>query len=97
MSDHRTIWVCVDCIMHHANGECGSCYDDSGHYKEPLNRLDCTKVTMGRPWDEHECNKDEDGIEYGYCDCEIITHSMSSCDGCGSDYHGIRRAMTEWT
>lgn len=28
MENYGTIWVCQDCMLHHANGECGGCHDD---------------------------------------------------------------------
>ena len=91
--DYVALWVCVDCIMHHANGECDGCYE--GHTEEPLSLLDYTKSTMGHPQQEHECGRRDD-IYFGDCDCETVTFSSSRCDGCGSDYHGERHAMTEW-
>ncbi|MFF5471029.1 hypothetical protein [Streptomyces achromogenes] len=36
MENYGTIWVCQDCMLHHANGECGSCHDQRGHDQEPL-------------------------------------------------------------
>jgi ribosomal protein L37AE/L43A len=43
-----TIWVCRDCMLHHANGECGDCHDDDyGHDREPWSHLDGNEtVTM---------------------------------------------------
>ena len=29
------------------------------------------------------------------CDCESRTYDTSSCDGCGSSYHGARHAVTD--
>lgn len=96
-----TIWVCVDCMLHHANGECGGCHDDLiGHDKEPLALVDDTKTTMGMMWSEHDCLKNSD--EYWEhdgdleCDCEVNTFSFSQCEGCGSWLHGERHAMTLW-
>lgn len=88
-----TLWVCINCIHHHANGECGDCHREEGHEGgEPLSRVDYTKSSMGMGWEEHEC-----GYGVDECDCETKTFSTSSCDGCGSDYHGERHAMTEWS
>lgn len=126
-----TIWVCVNCIMHHANGECGDCHNPDGHEGgEPLSLLDARFSAMGMSRVEHDdtcsfkctCTHDDDCEEHpgndqvtgdsrdsqhhdpsdhvypdNYeCDCETIAFSTSSCDGCGSDFHGERHAMTEW-
>jgi hypothetical protein len=101
-----TIWVCTNCIHHHANGECGDCHDPDGHEGgEPLSLLS-NHVTMGMVSEEHseDClrnteggnSPDDYGCEYE-CDCETNTYSRFSCDGCGSVYHGERHAMTEWS
>lgn len=108
MKDTCTIWVCQDCIMHHANGECGSCHTDEGHDREPMGLVDkpmsgYDMVTMGRAWEEHA----EDCVFHGLsgpnistpeseCDCETMTFSWSSCEGCGSTLGGERHAMTLW-
>jgi ribosomal protein L37AE/L43A len=95
--EHWTIWVCTNCLHHHANGECGDCHNPDGHEGgDPLSLLS-NHVSMGMVSEEHECNSDENGIEYGECDCETNTHSTSTCQGCGSDFHGERHAMTEWS
>jgi len=97
MKNTCTIWVCQDCMLHHANGECGSCHMDSegtwdGHDREPWAlEPDQSKVTMGMLWSEHPCGDDMD-----LCDCETINFSMSSCDGCGSTLAGERHAFTLW-
>jgi len=98
-----TLWVCVNCIMHHANGECGDCHREEGHEGgEPLSKVDYCNSAMGHPSSEH----DEDCLRFlmrsdapdDYeCDCETITFSTATCDGCGSTYHGERHAMTEWS
>jgi hypothetical protein len=98
MQNYGTIWVCRCCMLTHANGECCSeLYygQDPGH--DPLSSItDGFYVTMGMALEEHECNDDENGIEYGECDCETNTHSTSQCEGCGSWLHGERHAMTLW-
>ena len=99
MDNTTTIWVCVDCMLHHANGECGSCYDDvHGHEEEPWSRLDDDEsVAMGMLWEEHtdECNNAaSEGRDE--CDCETDTYSTSQCEGCGSWLHGERHAFTLW-
>lgn len=101
--EYWTLWVCTNCIMHHANGECGDCHREEGHEGgEPLSRIDHTKSSMGMRYSEHseDClfHTLERNAPSGYeCDCETNTYSTSSCDGCGSTYHGERHAMTEWS
>lgn len=91
-----TIWVCVDCIMHHANGECGGCHDDEvGHDREPLNLLDPANTAMGMTQEGHACGRQDDTY-FGECDCETNTFSTSRCEGCGSWLRGERHAMTVW-
>lgn len=88
-----TIWVCEDCMLHEANGECGSCHDDNGHDVEPWAKLgDDERVTMGLSYDEHTC----DDPRSGECECEINTFSTSQCEGCGSWLHGERHAFALW-
>jgi hypothetical protein len=100
--EHYTLWVCTNCILHHANGECGCCHDDCNHEgHEPLSLVDYTKSAMGLGTEEHseDCEvriRGEWPDSYE-CDCETNTYSTSSCDGCGSPYHGERHAMTEWS
>jgi hypothetical protein len=117
-----TIWVCTNCIMHAANGECGDCHRDEGHEGgEPLSRLS-PEACPGMGREDHDdacavkcmCTHGDDCEEHGddsrahhdpsdhvypddyECDCETNTFSMSDCQGCGSEYHGERHAMTEW-
>lgn len=96
-----TIWVCTNCIHHAANGECGDCHREEGHEGgEPLSLLS-NEACPGMGWEDHseECGTwtaQGSAVDYE-CDCETNTFSTSSCDGCGSDYHGERHAMTEWS
>jgi hypothetical protein len=98
--NYGTIWVCIDCMLHHANGECGGCHDDEhGHDEEPLSSIgDDFSVTMGMSWDDHaeDCQNRIEGEWRGECDCETDTYSTSQCKGCGSYLHGERHAMTLW-
>lgn len=97
MESYGTIWVCQDCMMHHANGECGSCNGMYGpHDKEPLSEIDGGfHVAMGMLSSEHPCSDYEPLQEREHeCDCETNTHSTSQCQGCGSYLHGKRHAMT---
>lgn len=96
-----TLWVCTNCIHHHANGECGDCHNEDGHEGgEPLSLLS-NHVTMGMLNSEHheECEVriTDEWTNNEECDCDRDTFSKSSCDGCGSDYRGERHAMTEWS
>lgn len=95
-----TIWVCVDCMMHHANGECGSCHDDvHGHDKEPLSAIGDAHPAAGMAYEEHaeDCLKHTMGSDAPgdyECECETDTFSRSQCGGCGSYLHGERHALT---
>lgn len=102
MENLGTIWVCQDCMLHHANGECGSCSDLYGpHDEEPLNLIEVPgTLAMGMAYEGHaeDClwrttwvNDVPDSYE---CDCETNTFSTSQCEGCGSYLHGERHAMT---
>lgn len=100
--EHWTLWVCTNCIHHHANGECRDCHEESHEGGEPLSLVDHTKSTMGLLYSEHseECALYIHGCDTPNdyeCDCETVTFTTSSCDGCGSGYHGERHAMTEWS
>jgi hypothetical protein len=93
--DYGLIWVCQDCMLHHANGECGSCHHPEGHDKEPLSSIgDGFTITMGMLSEEHldECTD----ATRGECDCDINTYSTSQCEGCGSWLHGERHAFHLW-
>lgn len=106
MAETYTLWVCGNCLMHLANGECGDCHREEGHEGgEPLS-LVSNHASPGTASEEHaeDCltnvmarigERAEDG---GYeCDCETNTFSTSTCQGCGSIYHGERHAITEWS
>lgn len=94
-----TVWVCVNCILHAANGECGDCHNERGHEGgEPLSLLS-VEARPGMGWENHneECHVyRSQGSDRDDCDCETDTYSTSTCEGCGSTYHGERHAMTEW-
>jgi len=101
MSDTCTIWVCLDCMLHHANGECGDCHTDEGHDREPMGLIDQPMsgrdmVTMGMLKEHHECDTRWSDWRERECGCEVINFSTSSCDGCGSVLHGERHAFTLW-
>lgn len=97
MESYATIWVCVDCMLHHANGECGGCHNDYGHDREPLSSIgEEFHAAMGLAWDGHseDCHNRIESEWRGECDCEMDTYSTSQCEGCGSWLHGERHAMT---
>lgn len=100
--EHWTLWVCLNCILHQANGECGCCHDDCDHEGfEPLNKVDHTRSAMGMGYEYHheDClvRTTQGNAPGDYeCFCETSTYSTSDCEGCGSVYHGERYAMTEW-
>lgn len=59
LENYGTIWVCGDCLHHHANGECGTCHNE-GHKRAEMPLKLIRKpfsVAMGMGWDEHndEC------------------------------------------
>lgn len=89
--NYGTIWVCVNCLHHHANDECEDCHSDHGHDEEPLSSIEWPfSVAMGMPWEEHSDNC----IHDGECNCEINSFSRSYCEGCGSWLYSERHAMT---
>jgi len=56
-----TLWVCADCMFHHANGECDNCHYDEGHDEEPLNRVPYVRSALGMALEEHECRGECEG------------------------------------
>jgi hypothetical protein len=85
---YGTIWVCVHCMLSHANGECCGNDTHGGDSKEPLSLITGEfMVAMGADVHDHCDNSDE-------CDCETESFSRSQCEGCGSYLHGERHAMT---
>ena len=99
MTHLGTIWVCQDCMLHEANGECGGCHGDDGHDKEPLGAIKYPEhLTLGLTWSEHheECENRLASEWRGECNCERDAYSTSRCEGCGSYLHGERHGMTLW-
>jgi len=98
-SDYGTIWVCVCCMLSHANGECCDSDEHGGDGVQPWAKLeDNERVAMGLSYDEHgtSCTMHPDHPEWDRdteCDCETDTYSTSQCDGCGSYLHGERHAF----
>lgn len=91
-----TVWVCTDCMLVEANGECDPYRPED--LPEPLSAIPAReRLTLGMGWEDHGCGRTEqswrDGVE---CDCEVNPFSTSACDGCGDWHHGERHAMTAW-
>jgi hypothetical protein len=100
MSESWTVWVCTNCLMHHANGESGDCHHEEGHEYEPLSKVSPARFSMGMASEDHSdsCEvriKGECPTKHE-CDCDTDTFSTSWCDGCGRTYHGEPHSMTEW-
>jgi hypothetical protein len=54
LENYGTIWVCENCMRHHANGECGDCHRDEGHDQEPLSVVQAPfTVSLSVSWEEH--------------------------------------------
>lgn len=93
-----TIWVCVDCMLVHANGECDP--ERPEDLPAPLSRIgEGFSITMGLLAEEHdeECpvciTRDHNAVE---CDCEREIFATYPCRGCGDSHHGERHAMALW-
>ena len=97
--NYGTIWVCVCCMLSHANGECCS-LDTHSDGCEPLSSIEEPfHVAMGMDYEEHEedClfrTQGSDAPDDYECECERNTYSTSQCAGCSSYLHGERHAMT---
>lgn len=88
-----TIWVCIDCMFSHANGETSS---DEAPDCEPWCLIDKgDEVAMGIMADEHADSCTPEDREEG-CDCATDSFSWSPCEGCGSSLGGERHAFTLW-
>lgn len=76
VESYGTIWVCVDCLMHHANGECGSCHHEHGHDQEPLSAIgDGFHVAMGMAYEEHAEDCARHPLECTDC-TSLATHAV---------------------
>lgn len=89
MSDIVTQWVCDDCYILLCNGDIGEGVENPDAL---LSKFEGFRAMPGMPSGEHSitCPRDKDGE----CDCEDDPYSTSSCDGCGSPFHGARHAVT---
>lgn len=81
-------WVCQDCFILHCNGDISP---DCPNPDDLMTKLDGYEPSAGMLREEHGCDEDDEE-----CDCETISFSWSSCDGCGSNLGGERHAMTGW-
>lgn len=101
--ESTTLWVCINCIQHLANGECGDCHKDEHEGGEPCSLLSA-QASPGMGRDAHFCidhdySHEEEGCECQPeedCECGNYGYSTMACDGCGSYYHGDRFAVTDW-
>lgn len=90
-------WVCTDCYFcHHGTSE-----EERGEaYPENVLSLipEDAEVTAGMMWEEHaeDCPNRIAGENVDECECEQITFTWSSCEGCGSALGGSRDALTVW-
>lgn len=86
---HSEIWVCVDCMLDHANGECDPYRPED--LPEPWSAVDQSRfhVAMGGTHAEG-CDRGDDND----CDCETDKFSTSRCEGCGDSHHGERHLFT---
>jgi hypothetical protein len=90
-----TVWLCQDCTLVHANGECDP-YRPAD-LPEPLSAIDDgDELTLGLLEEEHDDECTETDRAEGGCNCEQRSFSWSRCDGCGSDLGGDRHAATLW-
>lgn len=91
--NYAILWVCIDCMLMHANGETSNALEEPE--REPWGLLnDGEHPSMGLYSEDHSdactpADREGDG-----CSCETDTFSTSRCDGCGSTLHGERHAFT---
>ncbi|MEU6389938.1 hypothetical protein [Streptomyces sp. NPDC046939] len=58
MNNLGTIWVCMCCMLSHANGECCENEQHGGDGHEPLSRIKHpSHVAMGMAQEEHSCRE----------------------------------------
>jgi len=89
-----TIWVCTDCVLVEANGECDP--ERPADLPKPLSAIDeGYSVTLGLGREDHVegCLP---GDEYDDCECDRNPFSTLSCEGCGDWNAGERHALTLW-
>lgn len=55
MESYGTIWVCVCCMLSHANGECCANDEHGGDSCKPLSAIgEGFTVAMGMGWEDHD-------------------------------------------
>lgn len=103
MNKH-VVWVCHDCLHHHANGECSSCPGElcEPHDREPLSLIEREPegsfYTLGLPYEEHSCGQEiTPGDPAENCECDTKEFSWEQCGGCGTQLGGSRHALVLWT
>jgi len=92
------IWVCQDCMLVHANGECDP--DRPADLPEPWAEWEGEPYTIAMGGEHREdCPNRPDSPTSGEqdCDCETDTFSTRACEGCGDYHHGDRYAFTVFT
>jgi len=93
--EHTAIWLCVDCMVLHANGELPT--DPNPEEPEPLCLIGPgEQLTAGMLAEEHECGWTGWSAERPECDCERQEFGRHRCGGCGTDLAGERHAATLW-
>ena len=83
------IWVCVDCMLIHANGECDT--DRPESEPEPWSTVDQSRFDVAMGGEHREVCDAGDSDD---CDCATNTFSTAQCEGCGSYLHGERHLFT---
>ena len=79
-----TQWVCTDCFILLVNGDIG---DEVENPDALLSKFDGFIAAPGLR--DHRCPNGS--LE---CDCGQDIYSTRACDGCGSQFHGERYAVT---
>lgn len=92
---HSTLWVCVGCLTY---AELDDLLPETD--RTPWGLYRGGRAFLGLHSSEHadDCpNRDYGtGADWAECECDRITYSRRSCDGCGSSLHGARYAYTSW-
>lgn len=90
--NYAVIWVCVDCLCLHCNGEYD--HDRPATTPEPLSAIPATADLSAGMLTEHHTEHCTPADREAGCTCETDPYSTSACDGCGDHHHGERHAMT---
>jgi hypothetical protein len=98
-----TLSICIDCVMHLANGECGTCHNDPFEYRFGKRDDDYQCVTGTRI--DRAMTRRFAGVhitlgctEEDCCDGGDSEpwYSSSACGLCGDTDHGDREHATAW-